>query len=905
MRILSQRLQQLKSATRSRLSSLKSRLSKDMSDGEKVVAALEVWAKNWMFNDEDPASSRLLPFYRYSPQWTALWEECWSEYDRLIDVQQSTGTSRLSWQDDLENHRRDTESARKRYFRPMDDKPKLWKYAPLSVHLDQYLKTSSQDRLLSWRTALDNWQRFRILAEKDSSFLKSLSKPQKSSVQVLYQWWETTEESLRPLVHTTRSYLETLRDRPYLKDPTDEDNLLELSDHVGTDTSFHHAACFKLFCAEFHPIAWEPYETTVLRDLQDARQSAVGHHTCYLFAHAINRNPEVVVPSYPLPIRNDEAWYDDVAFEEDPYYLWDTVAQETVIVEDLIRHSTEQPPRCPDYLCISHTWGRWSKPTAVHVPGVRWPVPENKRYDVRDLPAMLSQSNLGCRYVWFDLFCIPQSGDDERKDLEIAHQAAIFRKSSRCIAWVNHCDSWDGVENALKWLGLRYLKATHRSPPSWLDPELLRLQALAEDGVELMQTQDGIYGAVGWFTSLWTLQEAVLCPDLEIYSRDWERLAAPATLTTLMCFLEDAPYLCWDPEPHDDVSFANPIVYEISVESCKENRTFSDRFPYGSASLVGLAHNSGMARVLQSLSPMFVFAELNFREYTDVCAPAIMSAIGVTDWFTADSPSNKTKTEQRLVLDAFPLSFLQEAARKIGSPFFETFPRADKMFVAPGTSVTGPGGLMSQGSLLPVNHESMKFTRTNNFEDFHEERCDHPSVAGWVLNEDGSVSMRTAGIAACSSSKEADGEGGNRDSVHSPQPDHPSFLSLSCLSHGVPPGAVEALGDTLEVTQARIPVVGGLEYLEDVYFLTVTDYDFDGTLGLATTLAHISAGAMLFAVVLCSDEETQQGIILAQLEQQDKTGVGKFVKVGCYSISDLPSDKDKLPKSDIVNWLVL
>lgn len=199
-----------------------------------------------------------------------------------------------------------------------------------------------------------------------------------------------------------------------------------------------------------------------------------------------------------------------------------------------------------------------------------------------------------------------------------------------------------------------------------------RLQRPNTKKVELIQKDEdnGVYGAVGWFTSLWTLQEAVLCPDMEIYSRDWKRLAGPETLTTLMSFLEDAPYLCWDPEPRWDVSFAEPVEYEIKVEeSADETREFKLRFPRGSASLVGLAHNSGISRVLQTLSPMSVFAELNFREYTDVCAPAIMSAIGVKDWYDAELSSNGAKTARKLVFNEFPLAFLQEAARKIGSPF--------------------------------------------------------------------------------------------------------------------------------------------------------------------------------------------------------------------------------------------
>lgn len=147
-----------------------------------------------------------------------------------------------------------------------------------------------------------------------------------------------------------------------------------------------------------------------------------------------------------------------------------------------------------------------------------------------------------------------------------------------------------------------------------------------------MQYQEGIYGPVGWFTSLWTLQEAVLCPELEVYSRHWERLAAPATLATLMVFLEDAPYLCWTPDPYP-FPFADYVDYEGMLEKARPRTIFQELFLYGSASLVAIAA-SGLPRILQTLAPMSTFSEVRFREYGDVCAPAIMSAIGATDWYT-------------------------------------------------------------------------------------------------------------------------------------------------------------------------------------------------------------------------------------------------------------------------------
>lgn len=127
-----------------------------MSGQQKVVAALESWNKAWMTNEEYPASSRLLSFYQYSPEWMAVWDECWLQYDQCADAQRSTGAPRLTWQDEVENYRIEEENSKKRYSRPLDDKPKLWQYLPLSVYLNKHLKRSSQDRHISWSTALDN-----------------------------------------------------------------------------------------------------------------------------------------------------------------------------------------------------------------------------------------------------------------------------------------------------------------------------------------------------------------------------------------------------------------------------------------------------------------------------------------------------------------------------------------------------------------------------------------------------------------------------------------------------------------------------------------------------------------------------------------------------------------------------
>lgn len=263
-----------------------------------------------------------------------------------------------------------------------------------------------------------------------------------------------------------------------------------------------------------------------------------------------------------------------------------------------------------------------------------------------------------------------------------------------------------------------------------------------------------------------------------------------------------------------------------------------------------------------------------------------MSALGVTDWYR----SGEEVPVDQLVFGEYPLAFLQEAARSIGAAFFETYPRPDKMIVQPG--VVGPSGLTAKGSMLPVSPSSMKFTRTNVFDEFTAENCDHDSVAGWTINADGSVRILAAAIVADS----------RRQLLGAPQ-DGVS-LSLSCLSHGVPPGA-EMLGDICEVEQARIGLAGGvLEYLEGIYTSSVNDLD-PAEQGLVNALFHLSGGSTLYAVASSFDGDAQQGLILAEASHQNNVGPKILVKVGCYLVEDLPSDIARLPESTAVDWLVL
>ena len=108
---------------------------------------------------------------------------------------------------------------------------------------------------------------------------------------------------------------------------------------------------------------------------------------------------------------------------EQPYYLWDVQAMETVETSNI---------KDFEYIFISHTWGRSRLIEKVaNIPGVPWLVPCNERFHVEGLPCELAQV-FGKGYVWINLFCIPQNGN-EIALREIARQAIIFQNASAVI----------------------------------------------------------------------------------------------------------------------------------------------------------------------------------------------------------------------------------------------------------------------------------------------------------------------------------------------------------------------------------------------------------------------------------------------------------------------------------------
>lgn len=439
-----------------------------------------------------------------------------------------------------------------------------WRREPLGDEVERFEGSTGTGE--GCRRALANWSRLRHLLEHNSgsnNLQIKLSASQFSSFRLLVEWWngesqpellsEAARNSITKAADVSESasqYLDVDREAALLNQST------------------YHTHMFLLFQLEFVHEARIPQFNdfhTFLGLLQAQRERCAQFaalqrvaHACHIQATCKNSGP----PDIRQP-RSSESlshslgkvipacieacpWLKIREVETArPYFLWDVRNMRTVIVEELVE--------APDYLCVSHTWGRWPKKSndgtlepPIKVLGVPWLVPQNEKFAVEELPSMLKMAFCtSSAYIWFDLLCIPQDYS-ERAFREISRQALIFGNAKWVIAWLNDVHSWNGLSSVVDWLSLFYLNTAvnlktgdyqfpllpdpfEDVPPSPMELCLWR-QVENDNGQSNEDSDDSedmdIAPPVPWFTSLWTLQEACLRPDMILFNKHWQPLTA-------------------------------------------------------------------------------------------------------------------------------------------------------------------------------------------------------------------------------------------------------------------------------------------------------------------------------------------------------------------------------------------
>ena len=704
---------------------------------------------------------KLTSRYQFSDQYNDMWNESWAEYDAFEERRVALGAHRLDFQEPLEDWRRADDKLRREYS---PNQVGIFGKVPLYYALHLYIVETSKedlqvDRLYSWKMAMRDWNRFRELYGSSDKFRAELSPIQKTSFGILDDWWNSRYSPKRDIDAFLAS-VEELCQRASITPPTSSDFFHEWTCH-----SHYHTACLELFFREFHAMEWEPHiPRPKLLNLMACRRGAARHAIHMRFSWAtyrslVLRSPtnenEPALPAYVQPVREMDGWKNNIFFQEPPMgdisrdayalvldvatdpprYLWDVKAKQTVRTSDFAK--------CPDYVCVSHTWGRWTcrPPKLVRVPNVPWEIKANTLYDVLDVPEMLL--GLKADYVWLDLFCLPQN-DSPEHHAEVANQTAIFRRSKACVAWLNDVEEWKVTAAALDDIGLRNLQHTCNHPDLEVSDEIRQeTHRRARAQPELLKPGTSVEPS-SWFSSLWTLQETVLCPNLQLCTRTMETLSdgtgTPVSLSTLLT-LVDLPKTPSGVRTKQLISVGN---------------TSGRQIPDACLALSRLSHKTQLGWVLRQLTPIDVMINANLRVCKRSRAVAIMSALDVVDWYKECKPDKDGKVSSTghdddvLVLETFPLSFIREAASKLGSSFYSALTDVNAYRMEKFDTLTGFGDYQV-GSMMPFTKNHGWVSSVYAAAPVSQlRRRDHEAVAGWVIQENSSVRIRYAGILASS-----------------------------------------------------------------------------------------------------------------------------------------------------------
>jgi hypothetical protein len=123
-----------------------------------------------------------------------------------------------------------------------------------------------------------------------------------------------------------------------------------------------------------------------------------------------------------------------------------------------------------------------------------------------------------------------------------------------------------------------------------------------------------------------------------------------------------------------------------------------------------------------------------------------MSVLGVTDWYTQALAVGKDPGEQDLVLDSYPLAFLEAVAKRFGACFYNTALIRNNSFEDEDYSIT-------KGTMLPFRPMSSSQAETRAVPRWGLQEEDLPSPkAAWKIQVNGSIVISSAEILAASAS---------------------------------------------------------------------------------------------------------------------------------------------------------
>lgn len=651
----------------------------------------------------------------------------------------------------------------------------------------------TQDATHDFAGVMETWKRLLqyLLEPCGTVFLDSVSREEYISLSILREWWYRYTPIAESFIFHRMNTVAVADTQVGQVIP----HYFDLEVHG----AFYHDALSLLFIREFTP------EKRFHATLAGLRDRAVRVASTHNLAQKFCLDSTLLYPlaaGQGLPEQNPYApvfsnkhrfaitatnmacpWLSPEQYKGRPYYLWDVIRRRTVKSAEI---------GVVPYICVSHTWGRWilkdstGEPLKANIVGVPWPIPRNSKFDVESLPDMLQGASLPEMHVWFDLLCIPQCGyQQDVMESEIARQAAIFGTSRLTGAWLNDIEDWAGTQHALRWLSAQYFEKTSWGPgfrfeyrlPDVTNPPQVRsptrninlslLEQNANQQANIVNYRDEYDVLPRWFTSLWTLQEFCLRPDMILYDSHWRPLKISG---------DDIIYL-------DDLialtdfargKMVRPFRFHIfhtdflKLQGSKSNRELfqevdrvynkiydrPDIWTIWPAGPVELALLIGRTKLIEAdLGPSKILRFGDMRQCSGRRAEAIMSAIGATDWYSeymkqVTVSSGQVISEPDLVLGKYPAAFLNEVIQRIGSDFFSSQlvhsdlrPRDVQKLFTPSMAPIGSLLPFSAG-LHGLGFQALPFMA------YERKIKDHPTVKSWTVQTNGTVTIREAGIMA-------------------------------------------------------------------------------------------------------------------------------------------------------------
>lgn len=244
----------------------------------------------------------------------------------------------------------------------------------------------------------------------------------------------------------------------------------------------------------------------------------------------------------------------------------------------------------PAYSAVSYTWGRYDLDNpgkkrqkkkyknvrGIKIKGIDWPVPRinpDEHFHVDHFYNLIEQTckpidgaDCGTKFLWLDVACIDQNNGPQ-KMAEIGRQAVIFQNADRVFIWLTTfgADKLASVIDTLAQSSCKYMETYQQGCPVRRRPveyTSCLLRQFLDAAISVAKTNTPVSfppsdtlawsGAARasldqlfidpWFSSLWTLQEAFLCPRAYLVPLEaspiyqdvrWEWSHTPITLGAL------------------------------------------------------------------------------------------------------------------------------------------------------------------------------------------------------------------------------------------------------------------------------------------------------------------------------------------------------------------------------------